>query len=62
MSNSCPGSGSRSHVSDLSVITRKANCPKCGRRLRITIPSSDNGNTAKFPKHSKQEKHENLSK
>lgn len=61
MSNTCPGSGLRSSVSDLSVITRKANCPKCGKRLRITIPSSDNGNTAKFPKHSKQEKNNVIS-
>lgn len=48
----CKGSGTRSHVSDLNVMFRQANCPVCHKKVKITIPDRKmQGNVAKFSKH-----------
>lgn len=53
----CPGSGIKRHVSDYDVAVRKAACPICGRKVKITIPDRKwHGNTAKFGKHAQEKK------
>lgn len=50
----CEGSGTKSHVSDLSVMDKQATCPVCHKKVKITIPDKDmHGNVAKFSSHSK---------
>lgn len=52
----CKGSGTKTHVSDLSVMFRKANCPVCHVKVKITIPDRKmQGNVAKFSKHPAKE-------
>ena len=52
----CPGSNTKSSVSDYSVAFRVAHCPVCHRLLKITIPDRKmHGNIARFPKHAKKE-------
>ncbi len=48
----CDMSNKKGYVSDYDVAVRKARCPICLRRLKITIPDRKwHGNTARFPKH-----------
>ncbi len=50
----CPGSGKKNHVSDMNVLERKALCPECHQRVKITIPNrKEQCNVAKFAQHSK---------
>jgi len=50
----CEGSGTTSHVSDLSVMEKQAACPRCHKKVKITIPNKElHGNVAKFSSHSK---------
>lgn len=49
----CLGSGIKEIVSDFSILNRKARCPICGNKIKITIPDAYmHGNTAKFARHS----------
>lgn len=49
----CPGSILKRSVSDYSVMNKKAHCPICNKKVRISIPDPINhSNTAKFAKHS----------
>jgi len=53
----CDGSNIKRNVSDYSVLVRKASCPVCQRKVKITIPDRKmHGNTVKFSKHSSLEK------
>ena len=49
----CEGSGRLRSVSDYSVLCRTATCPKCNRRVGITIPDPEmHENVARFVNHS----------
>lgn len=53
----CPGSNTKSHVSDYCAIMRKAVCPVCHKLLKITIPDRKmHASIAKFPKHAPLQK------
>jgi hypothetical protein len=55
----CDGSNIKRHVSDYDVAFRRASCPICGRKLKITIPDRKMyGNVARFPKHAVEAKNQ----
>ena len=48
----CSYSGFKHSVSDHSLYDKKAICPVCQQKVRITIPDKDmHANVAKFVKH-----------
>lgn len=53
----CPFSGEKCYVSDYNVIVKQAECPRCGRKVKISIPDPYmHENVAKFSRHKAYDK------